>query len=95
MLPNLIIIGAAKAGTTSLPFYLGLHPHISMSKEKELDFFARERNWNKGIEWYESQFNANVQICGEASPCYTNYPILKGVADNLIKTRKSEYPGNG
>ncbi len=35
-LPNLVIIGAMKAATTSLHYYLNLHPQISMSKEKEL-----------------------------------------------------------
>ena len=35
MLPNLIVIGAAKCGTTSLHEYLDLHPEILMSREKE------------------------------------------------------------
>ena len=38
-LPNLIIIGSPKCGTTSLYYYLGLHPEIFMSREKELNFF--------------------------------------------------------
>jgi hypothetical protein len=41
-LPNLIIIGAMKNGTTSLHYYLGLHPEIFMSKTKALDFFLPE-----------------------------------------------------
>ena len=36
MLPNLIVIGAPKCGTTSLHFYLDQHPDISMSTPKEL-----------------------------------------------------------
>jgi hypothetical protein len=58
-LPNLIIIGAMKGGTTSLHYYLNLHPQIWMSREKELYFFVSERNWNKGIEWYKSNFTGN------------------------------------
>ena len=56
MLPNLIVIGAAKCGTTSLHRYLDLHPEIAMTKAKELDFFVEDRNWQRGLGWYESQF---------------------------------------
>jgi hypothetical protein len=38
-LPNLVIIGAMKCGTTSLHHYLDLHPSIAMSRPKELNFF--------------------------------------------------------
>jgi hypothetical protein len=40
VLPNLFVIGAAKAGTTSLHHYLGQHPDIFMSPLKEPNFFA-------------------------------------------------------
>ncbi|HSI80606.1 MAG TPA: hypothetical protein VK919_08150, partial [Solirubrobacterales bacterium] len=43
-LPNLIVIGAQKCGTSALHFYLGLHPQIAMSQTKELNFFTK-RNW--------------------------------------------------
>jgi hypothetical protein len=38
-LPNLFLIGAAKSGTSSLHYYLGLHPEVAMSKLKEPQFF--------------------------------------------------------
>ena len=38
-LPDFIIIGATKAGTTSLDFYLFLHPEIHMARPKESWFF--------------------------------------------------------
>ncbi len=82
-LPNLIIIGAGKCGTTSLHYYLGLHPSIFMSKEKELNFFAVDRQWNKGIDWYKSNFTGNTKIFGESSPSYTLYPIVKGVPKKM------------
>ena len=41
-LPNFLIIGAAKAGTTSLFYYLKQHPEIFMPEQKELNFFAFE-----------------------------------------------------
>lgn len=83
MLPNLIVIGAAKCGTTSLHYYLNLHPQISMSKEKELDFFVGERNWSKGLVWYESQFTGDAKIHGESSPKYTFYPFYAGVPERM------------
>ncbi len=82
-LPNLIIIGAQKCGTTSLHYYLGLHPQISMSREKELDFFIIEHNWHKGIDWYKSNFIGETKIRGESSPNYTLYPYYDGVPERM------------
>jgi hypothetical protein len=80
MLPNLIIIGGAKCGTSSLHYYLSRHPEIFMSYPKELDFFIEEYSWHKGVAWYESKFKAWPKtIWGEASPYYTRYPIYRGV----------------
>ena len=39
-LPNFIIIGAAKSGTTSLYYYLKQHPQVFMSSNKEPNFFV-------------------------------------------------------
>jgi hypothetical protein len=79
MLPNFIIIGAMKCATTSLHYYLNLHPQISMSSPKELNFFIRERNWPKGIEWYSSHFSGESKIFGEASVNYAAFPDFDGV----------------
>src|SRR5206468_5150499 len=40
MLPNFIVIGAAKAGTTALYWYLAEHPAVFMSRVKETNYFA-------------------------------------------------------
>jgi len=82
-LPNLIIIGAQKCATTSLHYYLNLHPQISMSREKELNFFALEFNWHKGIGWYKSNFIGQAKIHGESSPGYTCYPLFSGVPERM------------
>ncbi len=73
MLPDFIVIGAMKAGTTALFQYLVKHPQVSMPWRKELDFFSNEANWAKGIAWYEEQFDnaAPGQRVGEASPNYS------------------------
>jgi len=88
MLPNLVIIGAAKCGTTSLHYYLNLHPQIFMSEMKELNFFAHEGHWKLGVKWYELQFPANmkrnIKIYGEATPKYTHYPNIKDAAEKMF-----------
>jgi len=40
VLPNFVIIGAAKAGTTALYWYLAEHPAVFMSSVKETNYFA-------------------------------------------------------
>jgi len=94
ILPNCIIIGAMKCGTSSLYQYLDLHPQISMSALKEPCFFIKEVNWNKGVEWYKSLFNEASEIRGEASVEYTCYPLKKGVPErikNIIPETKILY----
>ncbi len=78
-LPNLIIVGGLKCGTTSIHHYLGLHPEIQMSKPKELNFFVEELNWDLGLDWYASRFDDRFEVRGESSPHYTNLPRFEGV----------------
>jgi hypothetical protein len=82
-LPNLIIIGGLKCGTTSIHHYLGLHPEIQMSKPKELNFFAQELNWDLGLDWYASRFDSRFKVRGESSPHYTNLPRFEGVPERI------------
>ncbi|MDX6623081.1 MAG: hypothetical protein QOE75_1013 [Solirubrobacterales bacterium] len=82
-LPNFIIIGGLKCGTTSIHHYLGLHPEIQMSKPKELNFFVEEMNWDLGLDWYASRFDARSPVRGESSPHYTNLPRFDGVAERI------------
>jgi hypothetical protein len=82
-LPNLIIIGGLKCGTTSIHHYLGLHPEIQMSKPKELNFFVEELNWDLGLDWYASRFDDRFKVRGESSPHYTNQPRFGGVAARI------------
>jgi hypothetical protein len=84
-LPNLIIIGAQKCGTSVLHYYLGLHPEVTMSKPKELNFFIEERNWPRGVDWYKAQFDAHATVRGEASPNYTAFPQHQGVPERMAQ----------
>lgn len=83
-LPNLIIIGAMKCGTTSLHYYLNQHPQVFMSREKELNFFLSGGNWHQGIDWYKSHFIGTAKIYGEASPNYTSYPDSSEVPKRMF-----------
>lgn len=82
-LPNLIVIGAQKCGTSGLHYQLSLHPEIWMSRPKELNFFIRERNWPRGEAWYRGQFDSGARVRGEASPNYTAYPQHLGVPERM------------
>src|SRR5205809_4164499 len=82
-LPNLIVIGGLKCGTTSLHHYLNLHPAVAMSRPKELNFFVAELNWPLGPDWYATHFDAHAAVRGESSPHYTNRPRFEGVAERM------------
>jgi hypothetical protein len=79
--PDFCVIGAMKAGTTSLYLYLRRHPDVFMPARKELGFFVEEENWGRGLAWYAEQFRpaAAHQVCGEATTSYTKFPFLGGV----------------
>jgi hypothetical protein len=84
MLPNLVVIGARRCGTSSLYFYLGSHSEITMSREKELMFFVDPERWARGVGWYESCFaGASTPVRGEASPQYPNYPENPDAAERM------------
>ncbi len=74
--PNLFIVGAPKCGTTSMSDYLGQHPDIFMSANKEPHFFGSDLRYNPGYirdkEEYLALFtNArHEKIIGEASTWY-------------------------
>ncbi len=68
---DVIIVGAMKAGTSSLAFHMNNHPSISMPLE-EVHFFDLESNFNKGYEWYENIFSEYNEdnLIGEKTPTY-------------------------
>ena len=89
-LPNFLLIGAQKAGTTSLYHYLGQHPEIFMSPEKEPRFFAFEghaldfagpgnerlRTTTTTLAAYQQLFSGvrDERAVGEASVVYLHHP---------------------
>lgn len=71
---DFLIIGAMKAGTTSLVDILNQHTNISIPK-KELYFFSQDKIYSKGYEWYAEQLKSNSknkkELVGEKCVSYS------------------------
>ena len=86
-LPDFIIIGAKKAGTTSLYDFVVKHPTIAPASTKEVRYFSGRR-YNLGKLWYRSNFPTDLSrrrfykktnqnlLSGEASPGYLFHPMV-------------------
>jgi hypothetical protein len=81
-LPNLIVVGAAKCGTTSLHYYLGLHPEVCMSTPKQLNFFQDPSCLDR-LDLYASFFDKRSPVRGESTPLYSLYPVIPGVPERI------------
>ena len=83
VLPDFIVIGAAKSGTTSLYHYLAQHPCIASSSYDELGYF--DDNYHLGINWYKSFFptkftkNKIIKKYGK----FLTYDVTPGYFQNL------------
>ena len=71
MLPNFLIIGAQKSGTTWLAEQLRQHPEVFMPAA-EIHFFDKAYHYRQGPRWYEQHFSAanNHKAVGEKTPDY-------------------------
>ena len=72
-LPNFLIIGAAKAGTTTLYDTLRQHPQVFLPVVKEPAFFCDDEYYAHGVEWYRREFYGGAASCparGEATSTY-------------------------
>ncbi|MBA2681853.1 MAG: sulfotransferase domain-containing protein [Ktedonobacteraceae bacterium] len=93
-MPDFIIIGTQRGGTTSLYNYLSEHPSVSPASMKEVHFF--ENNFEKGLPWYRAQFPLTFQkhfaktirrqdfVTGEASPYYLFHPHVPKRAAAMV-----------
>jgi hypothetical protein len=93
MLPDFLIIGAQKGGTTFLYNILRRHPYFEAAVKKEIHFFDTPR-FERGVDWYRTHFPQRQQrngyrvITGEASPYYLFYPrAARRVADTIPQAR--------
>ena len=69
-LPNFLIVGAMRSGTTSLARYLGAHPEVFIAARKEIHFF--DLHFDRGLAWYAHHFAraGGKRAVGEATPSY-------------------------
>jgi sulfotransferase family protein len=76
-LPDFLILGAQKAGTTALYAYLRRHPGITGPSWKEVSYF--DRHYARGEAWYRGNFpnraRTRGKLVGEASPSYLFHPL--------------------
>ncbi|XP_038051765.1 heparan sulfate glucosamine 3-O-sulfotransferase 1-like [Patiria miniata] len=86
-LPDVIIFGMKKCGTTSLKNFLSYHPDIAFT-QNELTFFSSSDR-TKGVEFYRSEmvYSTPDQISIEKTPDYCHYPqvprAIKAVLPNV------------
>jgi hypothetical protein len=93
-LPDFLILGAHKAGTTSLYSYLSQHPQVLPASRKELHFFSK--HFARGAGWYRRRFPKRARmkrrrnrtglkvICGEATPYYLFHPHAPARISRLL-----------
>jgi hypothetical protein len=94
-LPDVLVIGTIKGGTSALYHYLRHHPQVAASREKELNFFLEpgilppdprgfdRGGWNLGVGWYRRWFQSDRPICCEASPNYSLGTHAERVAERI------------
>ncbi len=93
-LPDLLIVGGQRCGTSSLYKYLGSHPLVVPSLRKEVSFFSR--HYGKGEAWYRAHFaswwhrswvrhrHGCDPITFEATPAYLFHPLAASRAASLV-----------
>jgi hypothetical protein len=86
-LPDFLLIGAMKAGTTTLSEWLRQHPGLYLCRPKEPQFFSRAESAERGWDWYSGLFAdaGPDQLVGEASTCYSRWPHFGEVAGRLAE----------
>ncbi len=72
--PDFIVVGAMKAGSSTLSFHLGNHKNIAIP-QKEVHFFNNELNYKRGVDWYLNTLlavsNDSTLLIGEKTPTYS------------------------
>jgi len=83
--PDFLIVGAQKAGTSALGFFLNQHRQIRCARRKEVGFFSRDAFHRQGTDWYARQFPHRLRpgvLLFEATPEYLYYPF---VAERILQ----------
>lgn len=89
MLPNVLVIGAQRAGTSSIYRYLGSHPDVAASLRKEVEYLSTRMSM--GERWYRAHFPLvrRPAVAFEATPDYLLHPLSAERAATLIPEVKA------
>lgn len=88
-LPDFLIIGGMKCGTTFLYWSLSQHPRVRPASAKEVHYF--DANFDKDDSWYRSQFppkRDETTLTGESSPYYLFHPLAARRAAQTVPDAK-------
>ena len=85
VLPTFLIVGAPKAGTTSLHAYLAAHPQIAMTTVKEPMVFEPP-DWQARLGDYARLFPRDAPVRGESSTAYSSFPWVPEIPDRVRAT---------
>jgi hypothetical protein len=90
-LPDFLVIGAQKSGSTTLYDYLVQHPDVRPALTKEVHYF--DNNFHRGAGWYRSNFPLAIRrhrpwLTGEASPYYLLHPLAPARAAGTVPEAK-------
>lgn len=85
--PDFLIIGSSKCGTTTLAATLARHSECCMSRPKEPEFFNIDANFLQGLEWYSKCWSHCIgeAKAGEATPRYTRRDLWPDVPKRIKK----------
>ncbi|MCP4898687.1 MAG: sulfotransferase [bacterium] len=98
-LPDFVVVGAQRSGTTSLYLYLKQHPRIIAAVRKEIHFFEQDTIYRRGLRWYRANFPIRLTLqfvgsgggrglCFEATPGYLFHPhAMPRLAEVLPEAR--------
>ncbi|MEF8873142.1 MAG: sulfotransferase domain-containing protein [Candidatus Thermoplasmatota archaeon] len=85
-LPDFVICGAQKSGTSSLSYLLSQHPKICETVCEEMHFFCWDETYKQGEEWYEKKFKdcESDNKIGEKTPYYMYHLKVPGRMKEVI-----------
>ena len=89
-LPNFMVLGAAKSATTTLYNILKKHDNVFAPSFKEPHFFNIDKNFNKGLDWYEKTYYNDVENCKVVFDFTPTYLYSSSCAERIYNSLGSE-----
>ncbi|WP_436796316.1 sulfotransferase [Actinospongicola halichondriae] len=87
-LPDFVVIGTQRGGTTSLHNWLGQHPDLHPSNGKEVHYF--DDNFERPVRWYRSHFSVRRSgLAFESTPSLLYEPDAPGRFQQVLPAAKA------